>query len=179
MQAPDPYAKWLALKVLPATSGDALEAFKEMALSEAGPWTNRPSRAALNPKAPKAMPARMFFDLAEPDGRQDHFLYKDEDDLGKRLYAGWRRPQDYKPERAERILFIPEVIRSPQWVYEEKDKPNNWIYACQTALDEYFIVVVDVTWSGRTPNLEFLSAYPVKAKRWGAKEKRWRKIFSR
>lgn len=101
------------------------------------------------------MPLRVFIDIHEPDGKHDHCLFKnEEDEKGGRRNKGYQLPEDYQPERGRRIQFLPEVLRDPDWVFEEISKPNNWIYACQTGPDEFYIVVVDVVENRRSKHLE-------------------------
>jgi hypothetical protein len=155
------FPKWAALAAAPASQDDALVAFNNMAQKDSGPFAERPSRAALNPKTPRAMPIRVYINLAEPDGDQDHCLFKDAEG---RKHKGQRRPEDYLPDRAARIEFIPEVLIRPEWVFEEKSKPSDWIYACQTGANEFYLVVVEVRKTKRRVECDLKTAYPVDSK---------------
>ncbi len=149
---------------MPADQDAAITEFLRMARVDASDENERrPTIRAKNYGAPAAHPYRVRFDLRDPDpmagqeGDQDHVIFKSKGDAHNRNHKGQRRPQDYAPDRAEQISFIPEALLNPESVHRVRSEPWKVIYIVRTAPDEYFMVLIEE--SDGNPRFNFITAY--------------------
>ena len=118
-------------------------------------------------------PVRVSFNL-NLDG--DHYLFKSERDTRGRSHAMERRPEDFQQSRADRLGWIPEVLRRPDAVYADKQQLGTFLYVCRTLASEEFAVVIQEV---RTPRTHYLvTGYVLTEPEWGIKKRtRLRKSF--
>lgn len=158
--SPTYFDEWAALITARVDFMAALAAFKAMARAKSVRAEDPlPFQRAHHPTMETGRPIAVQIDLSEPKGDHDHCLFKSDEDEDGRKYAGQRRPQDYRPERAEKIDFIPRTMLDPDDIFHEKDRPWRLHYVCRTAQTEYFVVILHRRESGE-PRYSLITAYP-------------------
>lgn len=149
-------AFWRSLLGVEISSQDALELFQSLGLLQVAHPTN----------APTSPPLSLLIDDAQD---ADHVLFKSKDDTHNRKFAMQARPEDYQLDRAERILWIPEILRCPDAVYrqlkpgEEFSVSGRFIYVARVCDGQRFAVLLD-KYSKR--KLAFITAYTINETLW-------------
>lgn len=112
--------------------------------------------------------------FSNPERDADHILYKSKEDAHGRAHAMQRRPEDFQKERAERLLWMPEVLLHPDAVYRD-EAARKFVYIRSTLPGEEYAVVVETTPMRGTRT--FVTAYPLDLNLWKEQRKRYRRSW--
>lgn len=168
--------------IVPASPSDAIDMFLAMARVDAADLNDKePTIRAQNYSAPEGRPYRVRFDLRDPDpasgqeGDQDHVLFKAVGDTHNRTHKGQRRPEDFQPDRAARIFFIPQTLQHPDYVYRQRDDRTKVVYVAQAGPDEWFVVVLHEL--DGSPRFNFCTAFSRTQAEHNYKRTTWERLF--